>query len=109
MSATAFAYLAATTTAGARAGEAPSLAWRLGAAGSWLVIGSLAALGLAGLAQPTPDTVDLTHDVVIVIEAVFSLGFVGLLAGFAGGLPAVDPGEDELEPAAVDDRDAGEA
>ena len=91
LSATAFGYLAATTTAGARAGEDPWLAWRVAAAGSWLVIGSLAALGVAGLIGASPATSDLMNIVVQVIEGVFSLGFVGLLVGFAFGLPALDP------------------
>lgn len=90
LSAGAFGYLAATLTAGARAGEEPSLGWRAGAVGSWFVIGSLAALGVAGLVEAAPDTQALMNDVVLAIEAVFSLGFIGLLAGFTLGLPALD-------------------
>lgn len=103
LSAAAFGYLAATTTAGARSGEEPRLAWRLGALGSWLVIGSLAALGVAGLVQTTPGTVALMDRVVLGIEAVFSLGFIGLLAGFALGLPALDPADDATETGAFGD------
>jgi hypothetical protein len=115
LSAAAFAYLAATTTAGARAGEDPWTAWYLGAFGSLLVIGSLAALGLSGLVEATPDTAGLKNDVVLGIESVFSLGFIGLLAAFVLGLPWLDPldgeddeddyDEDEDEDDAADDVD----
>lgn len=91
VTATAFGYLAATTTAGARANEGPALGWRLAAIGSWLVIGSLAALGVAGVLEPTADAADLANNLVLAIEAVFSLGFIGLLAAFALGLPSLDP------------------
>ncbi|HEX7950679.1 MAG TPA: hypothetical protein VF494_10050 [Candidatus Limnocylindrales bacterium] len=104
MTAAAFGYLAATTTAGARAGENPRFGWRLGAIGSWLVVGSLAALGVAGLAEPGPDSAGLANDVVLAIEAVFSIGFIALLAAFALGVPSLDPIEVQAE--AVDD-DAG--
>lgn len=97
LSAAAFGYLAATTTAGTRSSEDPRLAWRLGFVGSWLVIGSLTALGAAGLVRTTPDTVAVMDDVVLAIEVVFSLGFVGLLAGFALGLPALDRADDGTE------------
>jgi hypothetical protein len=108
LSAAAFGYLAATTTAGARAGEAPVFGWRSGALGSWLVIGSLAALGVVGLVQVGPDTGDLLNDVVLAIEAVFSLGFVGLLGGFVLGLPALGPFDDADEPNPLgDDRPEG--
>jgi hypothetical protein len=96
LSAMAFGYLAATTTAGARSGEDPWLAWCVAAAGSWLVIGSLATLGLVGLVGASPATADLMNNVVRVISAIFSLGFVGLLLGFALGLPALDPGFGEI-------------
>lgn len=95
LSAAAFGYLAAMTTAGARAGEDPRNGWHSGALGSWLVIGSLAALGVAGLVQATPATTGLMNNLVQAIEAVFSLGFVGLLGGFVLGLPALDPVADE--------------
>ena len=91
LTATAFAALAAATTAGARASEEPAIGWRIAAIGSWLVIGSLAALGMAGLLEPTPDVAGLAHNLVLAIETVFSLGFIGLLAAFALGLPAIDP------------------
>ncbi len=108
LSAAAFGYLAAATTAGTRASEDPRLAWRLGALGSWLVIGSLAALGVAGLVQTAPDTLALVDDVVLAIEAAFSLGFIGLLAGFALGLPALDRADDRTEIArSGDDTGAG--
>ena len=95
VSAGAFAYLAATATAGARVPEDPGRGWRAGALGGWLVIGSLAALGIAGLVEATPDTGDLMNDVVLGIEAVFSLGFLALLAAFVLGVPALEPLGDE--------------
>ncbi len=107
LSATAFGYLAAATTAGARAGEDPSLGWLFGAVGSWLVIGSLAALGMAGLAEATPANVGLLDGIVQVIEAVFSIGFVGLLLAFVLGLPALDPAGNEHGAGARDGRGAG--
>jgi len=91
VSATAFGYLAAVTTAGLRAAEQPIVVWRLGAFGSWLVVGSLAALGLVGIIQATPESAELTNNVVLAIEVVFSLGFIGVLAAFAVGLPRLDP------------------
>jgi hypothetical protein len=115
LSAAAFGYLAATTTAGARAGEDPSAAWYLGASGSLLVIGSLAALGLSGLVETTPEVAGLKNNVVLGIETVFSLGFVGLLAAFLAGLPWLErvgeEGEREDEPIgdADDDWDDTEA
>ncbi|MBI3749669.1 MAG: hypothetical protein HY262_12620 [Chloroflexi bacterium] len=109
LSAAAFGYLAATATAGARAGEAPELGWRLAAAGSWLVIGSLAALGVAGLVEVTPGTTGLMNYVVIGIEVIFSIGFVGLLLGFVLGLPAADPSEDAWDEEAAVPADAGPA
>jgi hypothetical protein len=112
VSAAAFGYLAATATAGARAGEDPWAAWYLGASGSLLVIGSLAALGLSGLVDATPDTAGLKTDVVLGIESVFSLGFVALLAAFVVGLPWLDPvgeeDEEDEDDGAVDDTDAVE-
>lgn len=109
LSATAFGYLTATATAGARAGEDPGLAWSFAAIGSWLVIGSLAALGVGGLVESTPDTAWLVNDVVVFIESVFSVGFVALLFGFVFGLPALDAfGEpDEEDSFADDDGDGG--
>ena len=109
LSATAFGYLAAATTAGARAGEDPWLGWRFGAVGSWLVLGSLAALGVGGLVDSGPDTVALMNDVVLVIEAVFSLGFLGLLVAFVLGLPWLDPAEGEAQDSAPDEADAAVA
>ena len=97
LSAATFGYLAATAIAGARAGEGPWAAWYVGAFGSALVIGSLAALGVSGLVEVTPDTAGLMNNVVLGIESVFSLGFVGLLAAFALGLPWLEPVEEEDE------------
>ena len=106
LSAATFGYLAATTTAGARAGEDPPNGWRLAALGGWLAIGSLAALGVVGVVRPTPETATLTSGVVIAIEAVFSLGFLGLLGGFVLGLPAPASSDDDPGVEDPDDEDA---
>ena len=95
VSAAAFGYLAAMTTAGARAGEDPWTGWTVAAFGSLLVIGSLAVLGISGLVEATPDTAGLKDNVVLGIESVFSVGFISLLAAFALGLPWLDPVRDD--------------
>lgn len=90
LSAAAIAYLAATLTAGARAGEDPGLGWHLAAAGSWLVIGSLAALGLEGLVQATPESATFTNNIAQLTEGIFTVGYLGILGGFVLGLPSLD-------------------
>lgn len=88
LSAAAAAYLASTATAGARAGEDPRRAWRVGAVGSWVVIGSLAALAALGLGQPGPDAQALFTNASQLVATVFALGYLGILGAFLLGLPA---------------------
>ncbi len=89
LSAGAFGFLTTTLTAGVRAGEAPPWGWRSAAIGSWLVIGSLAALAAVGLEATTPESQALIGNIAQALEGTFALGYLGLLAGFVLGLPAV--------------------
>jgi hypothetical protein len=95
VSAAAFGYLASTLTAGARAGEGPPLAWRVAGAGSWLVLGSLAVLAAVGLVETTPESETLVNNAAQLAEGVFALGYLGLLGGFALGLPSLHPLADD--------------
>ena len=78
-SAAAFGYLTSTLTAGARALEGPWLAWLVAAVGSWLLLGSLAALAAVGLVETTPQSDTLMSNVTQLTEGIFALGYVGLL------------------------------
>ena len=91
VSAAAFGYLTSTLTAGARALEGPWLAWLVAAVGSWLLLVSLAALAAVGLVETTPQSETLVNNVAQLTEGIFALGYVGLLGGFALGLPTLHP------------------
>lgn len=91
----AWAFLAAVTIRGWRAGESPLAGWWLAVLGTALVLLALAMLNVRNLIDVTDATVDEAYGY---IEATtYAAGSVCLLVAVAVGLPAIDPLEDEAE------------
>lgn len=101
----AWALLTAMATQGSSAGEDPGNGWRLAALGGDIVLVSFAVSTILSLFQVS---VDLQGDsllwVAYAYSGAFALGHVCLLAGFAVGLPALEPLETSDEEA--DDEEA---
>jgi len=102
-----WAYLATTLTRGAMSGEDPSAGWFVAAIGACLIVTTFAIGAWSGFLRPTDESLQSvifwTHGIL------YSLGYLGLLAGFALGLPSLDPVEwDDEDAAAADAETDGE-
>jgi len=86
-----WAYLAMTLTRGAMSGEEPSAGWFVAAIGACLVVVTFTIGAWSGIVRPTDESLQSaifwTHGIL------YCLGYLGLLAGFALGLPSLDPVE----------------
>jgi hypothetical protein len=99
-------YLAMVLTRGAMSGEEPTAGWFVAAIGACLVVATFAIGAWSGVVQATDQSIQAvifwTHGIL------FTLGYLGLLAGFALGLPSLDPVEwDDEDAEAADATDAG--
>ena len=103
-----WAYLGMTLTRGAMSGEEPGAAWFVAAIGSCLIVMTFAIGAWSSFLRPTDESLQSvifwTHGIL------YSLGYLGLLAGFALGLPSLDPVEwdDEDAEAADAENDGGD-
>jgi hypothetical protein len=89
----AWAFLAAVTIRGWRAGEAPLAGWWLAVLGTGLVLLALAMLNVRNLVDVTDAAVDEVYGY---IEATaYAAGNISLLAAVAVGLPAIDRPDEE--------------
>jgi len=89
----AWAFLAAVTIRGWRAGEAPLAGWWLAVLGTGLVLLALAMLNVRNLVDVTDAAVDEVYGY---IEATaYAAGNLCLLAAVAVGLPAIDRPDEE--------------
>ena len=98
----AWAAVAVTAGAGARAGEDPNRGWRLAAVGGWMVVGALAIATASGLI-PDPRIQDWSTAIRYSITILFAAGRLGLLVAFFFGLPSLDEVEDDASQDEVDD------
>lgn len=103
---TVWAYLAAVTTRGWRAGEEPPSGWLLGVLAAGLVLFALALVNANGLIDVQDDPFVTIYG--YVVAAAYALGHVCLLLAFAVGLPELEQVEDEVDDES-DVSDAGEA
>ncbi len=92
----AWAAVAVTAGAGARAGEDPNRGWWLAAVAGWVVVGALAIATVSGLI-PDPRIQDWSTAIRYTIEILFAAGYVGVLASFVIGLPSLAEAEAEAE------------
>jgi hypothetical protein len=102
-----WAYLAMNLTRGAMSGEEPVAGWFVAAIGACLVVATFAIGAWSGVVRTTDASIQTmifwTHGIL------YSLGYLGLLAGFALGLPSLDPVEwDDEDAAAAGSRTDGE-
>lgn len=84
-----WAYLAVTLTRCAVAGEEPTAGWSVAATGACLVVAMFAISVWSAVVQTPNET--LASVVFWLTSVMYSLGFLGLLAGFALGLPSLAP------------------
>jgi hypothetical protein len=85
-----WAYVAAVTVRGARAGELPGPAWRAAAFGSGLIIGAYAIRSLLVIpGYVGPDTQPLFAAIDGWLSIGVAVGYLGLLVGFFLGLPSL--------------------
>ena len=100
----AWAAVAVTAGAGARAGEDPDRGWWLAAVAGWVVVGALAIATVSGLIQD-PRIQDWSTGIRYTITILFAAGYLGVLASFVIGLPSLaeaeaEPEADDADPAA---------
>ena len=98
----AWAGVAVTAGAGARAGEDPDRAWWLAAVAGWLVVGALAIATVSGPIQD-PRIQDWFTVIQYSITALFAASHLGLLLAFFVGLPSFDEVEDDASEHETDD------
>ena len=94
----AWAYLAMTVTRCAMSGEEPVAGWSVAAIGTCLIAATFAIGAWSSVVQTTNESV---QTVIFWLSTImYSLGFLGLLGGFALGIPSLEPGDwdDEDEP-----------
>lgn len=94
----AWAYLALTVTRCAMSGEEPAAGWFVAAIGTCLIVATFAIGAWSSVVQTTNESV---QTVIFWLSTImYSLGFLGLLGGFALGMPSLEPGDwdDEDEP-----------
>jgi hypothetical protein len=112
LTAIAWAYLAATSVAGAAAGERPRGAWRFATAGTWAIVlvtllGAVWTWALTFI-QPTDQPNDLLLWPYRFLSYTYAAGFLLLLAAFAKGLPGLDVVEPNVEEPDVAEPDVAE-
>jgi hypothetical protein len=95
LSTAAWWYLAATLARGARAGDEPRAGWSIGAAGAALVLVGRALAIVINLARPTPESQPVYTNLLLIVAVISALGYLGLLGGFALGMPAPDQHDNE--------------
>ena len=104
--AAAWAYLAAVTIRGARAGELPESGWLAAAVGSGLIILAYVVRStVLFTATPTPDTQALFSALGYALTITVALGYLGLLVGLFLGLPSLDDDEEDLDEDDLDEED----
>lgn len=101
--AAAWAYLAAVTIRGARAGELPASGWTVAALGSGLIIAAYTARAVLVVFTVTPDTQPLFASLGSALSVTVALGYLGLLIGFVLGLPSLDVVDDDADTEGFDD------
>ena len=99
----AWAAVAVTVGAGARAGEDPNRGWWLAAVAGWVVVSALAIATVSGLIVD-PRIQDWSTAIRYTITILFAAGYLGVLAAFVAGLPSLNEVEDD----AVDEGTAAE-
>ena len=104
----AWAGVAVTAGAGARAGEDPDRAWWLAAVAGWLMVGALAIATVSGPIQD-PRIQDWFTAIQYSITILFAAGHLGLLVAFFVGLPSLDEVEDAADHDEAEAADADEA
>jgi hypothetical protein len=101
--AAAWAYLAAVTIRGARAGELPASGWTVAATGGGLIITSYAVSSALVAVTPTPDTQALFTSIAYALSILVALGYLFLLVGLFLRLPSLGDTDDADD---ADDEDA---
>lgn len=91
----AWAYLAATTARGARAGEDPGAGWTVGAAGAWLIVVAFVLSAAGNVVRPTEETQELFTNLGYGISIIHTLGYLALLGALLLGMPSLDPLEED--------------
>ena len=100
-------YLAMILTRGAMSGEAPTAGWSVAAIGGCLVVATYAIGSWSGVVRTTDESLQTVIYRTYVL--LYSIGYLGLMAGFALGLPSLEPVEwDDEEAEAVDAATDGE-
>jgi hypothetical protein len=89
----AWAYVATSAISGWRAGEEPTVGWRLAAVAGVVVIFALVLVNLPGVFDLQDPTLVQLYGWIIVIA--YSTGHLFLLGAFAIGLPSLDETEDD--------------
>ena len=103
-----WAYVAAVTIRGARAGELPEPAWRFAAFGSGLIISAYAVRSLLIIpGSPGPDTQPLFTALATWLSIGVAVGYAALLVGLLRGLPSLEDVEEDGDEA--EDREPEDA
>ena len=101
--AAAWAYLAAVTIRGTRAGELPASGWTAAALGGGLIIAAYTARAVLVVFTVTRETQPVFTSLGSALSVTVALGYVGLLTGLILGLPSLDVVDDDV---GDDDADA---
>ena len=97
----AWAAVAVTAAAGARAGEDPNRGWWLAAVAGWVVVGALAIATASGLIQD-PRIQDWSTAIRYTIAILFAAGYLGVLVSFVISLPSLAEAEEAADAADAD-------
>lgn len=90
LSVAAWAYLAAVTVRGARAGEEPESGWTIGALASLAIVVAFGVNAGLSFATATPETQALLTGLAQTTAVVFAIGYLGLIVGLLLGLPSLE-------------------
>lgn len=101
-----WAYLAAVTIRGARAGELPASGWTAAALGGGLIIAAYTTRAVLIVFTVTPETQSLFTSLGSALSVTVALGYLGLLAGFLLGLPSLAEEDDDAEDDDAEDEGA---
>ncbi len=104
--AAAWAYLAAVTIRGARAGERPESGWTWAAVGSGLIIAAYVTRSLLVNVSATPESQTMFLNIGYVLTITVGTGYLAFLAGLLLGLPSLADA-DNADEADADPREAG--